>query len=561
MALIFSASASANLKKVRAEGTYVIEHVDQNLQIMYNGYVLVNNTVQLSGQKPDSFLLGFPHAFGSYFVDCLAFDASNTSSTFPVSVNEPLAGKSGYYAIRVDFSGGAPQIFSIDVLFSNRLIIQDGQNASLYALVFPEFPSLTQNANTFNCSISLPKNATYVKGTVANVTYSQQNLPAFAYNLSTLTFYVGNYEMQLFDTDQLNREIAVSEFGDISASDTYYITNRGSFSLSSLSVQLPQGASGVTADDQLGRTMSVPQEVGNDTNRYTLNLSMPIDPTYSTKFIVSYDLPSGTYVKKQSGSNNFAVDMTVFRDLDYYVNDTSVTFVLPEGARIQALSDHIEGSLDIDKGVFQETVVISKEGVMALNGYSFEIDYEYNYIWVAFRPTTWIMALSIAGVLAVVILRRPKAHVQLAVSKATTLVRSEDLRSFVDKYEERMKILTEMDVLEVKARKGRIPRQRYKVQRKTLETRLDSSSRTLEELMGKIHSAGGHYSNLMDQLEVAEAQLREVETNVEAIESRHHRGELSLEAYRKLENDYQKRKERAQTAINGILLRLREEIR
>jgi hypothetical protein len=65
----------------------------------------------------------------------------------------------------------------------------------------------------------------------------------------------------------------------------------------------------------------------------------------------------------------------------------------------------------------------------------------------------------------------------------------------------------------------------------------------------------------MRELEVAETGMNEYEANVKTIETRHSRGELSLEAYRKLLGDYQRRKERSEATIKGILLRLREEIR
>jgi len=99
------------------------------------------------------------------------------------------------------------------------------------------------------------------------------------------------------------------------------------------------------------------------------------------------------------------------------------------------------------------------------------------------------------------------------------------------------------------------------VQRKTLETRLNALSRSLEEIKEKMRAAGGKYADLMRQLEIAETEFNEVEANIKSIEARHSRGELSLEAYRKLLTDYQRRKEKTQTTINGILLRLREEIR
>jgi chromosome segregation ATPase len=125
----------------------------------------------------------------------------------------------------------------------------------------------------------------------------------------------------------------------------------------------------------------------------------------------------------------------------------------------------------------------------------------------------------------------------------------------------RRKILVEIKSLETAVSKGRIPRRRYKVQRKTLETRLTALCRKLDDLRLRLRSAGGRYADLMHQLEVAETEINEVEANIRSIETRHRRGELTLEAYRRLLADYQRRREKAETTINGILLRLREEIR
>jgi chromosome segregation ATPase len=86
-------------------------------------------------------------------------------------------------------------------------------------------------------------------------------------------------------------------------------------------------------------------------------------------------------------------------------------------------------------------------------------------------------------------------------------------------------------------------------------------SRKLDDLKQKLRAAGGRYADLMRQLEVAEAEINEVEANIRSIEARHRRGELSLEAYRKLLGDYERRKGNAETKISGILMRLREEMR
>ena len=66
---------------------------------------------------------------------------------------------------------------------------------------------------------------------------------------------------------------------------------------------------------------------------------------------------------------------------------------------------------------------------------------------------------------------------------------------------------------------------------------------------------------MVKQLDLAEADLNEAEENIKTLESRQSTGEISIETYKKSVGDYQKQRDKAESAINGILLRLREKIR
>jgi hypothetical protein len=59
---------------------------------------------------------------------------------------------------------------------------------------------------------------------------------------------------------------------------------------------------------------------------------------------------------------------------------------------------------------------------------------------------------------------------------------------------------------------------------------------------------------------LAETDLAKAEENIKTLESRLNKGEVSLEVYKRSIGNYQKQREKAESAINGILLRLREKI-
>jgi len=553
--------ASFNIKTVEAANgaDYSIERVNHTIEVMYNGYIFINDTIEITGQAPSDFLIGFPYKYGSNVLRVVAYD---TSEFFPVFLNVPLENRIGFYGVKINFPQGAPQMFTVGFVLSNNLLTQNTLDTNSYTLDFPAYPSLTKSCVICNVSILLPEGAQYVSGTVDAFTYWKENLLAFTYNASQVTFLLFGDEIQTVDIQELKREIRINELSEIEGSDSYRITSNTpkEIKINSTEIILPPNASNPSAQDQFGRRMTEPTLTDEQTNRYKITFTLPLEADKFTRFTVKYRLPS--HYITQEGANNFALAFPLFQNVNYYIEQASVTFVLPEGARI---IDFPEG-MSIARSVFQERITINRQGISYLeNVFPSEnvlrILYEHNPLWLSFRPTLWIWALAVIGCAVAVVWKRPRAPARVAVPTIAVRLRPEYIKSFVDSYEDKRKIILEMESLESRVRKGKIPRRRYKVQRKTLETRLNALSRNLTESKERMRAAGGHYADLMRQLEIAETEINEVEANIKSIEARHSRGELSLEAYRKLLADYQRRKERAGSAINGILIRLREEIR
>jgi hypothetical protein len=563
VAIMILVSLSFTVETVQAQKAtdYTINQVNHEIEVLYNGYIFINDTIQITGNPSDGFLMGFPYKYGSQVLRCVAY---NSSDIFPVTLNVPFENRVGFYGVEIDFPRGTPQAFTVAFILSNNLLTQSVSDPTVYILDFPAYPGLTEKAAACNVSIDLPQGATYVSGTVNASSYSEANLPEFTYSPANVTFSLTGDVMQLFDVKELESEVSISGTAEMEGSDSYYITSKSTASISTIEIILPPNASGPSVQDQFGETLSQPTLTDEKTNRYNITFGSALESYKSTRFIVKYNLPSN--YATQMGTNNFNVTFPLFRNVNYYIEWASVTFVLPEGARISSFNvTLIDSEYSISRGVFQETVTMNRRNISLLEGglpseNVLQIVYDYNPLWLSFRPTLWMWALAIVGCAFAIVWKRPEAPARVALPAVAVRLRPEHVKSFIDSYEEKRKIIFEIESLENRVRKGKIPRRRYKVQRKTLETRLNTLSRNLTESKEKMRAAGGQYMELMQQLEIAETEINEVEANIKSIESRHGRGELSLEAHRKLLSDYQRRKERAETTINGILLRLREEI-
>jgi len=383
-------SASFKVKIVEAtDGEsvgYNIELVNHRIEVLYNGYVLINDTVRINvtGQAPSDFLIGFPYEYDSHVLRCIAY---NESDVFPVSLNVPLENRVGFYGVKVNFPHGTPEVFTVVFVLSNDLIVHD--TSTYYTLSFPAFPSLTKPVTICNVSIVLPEGASYSGGTVGAFDYSENNLPAFTYNASQVIFSLADDKIQVVDVEELKREIRLNEFGEIEGSDTYRIKNKLQIEASFIEIMLPLNASNLRAEDQFGRTMAEPVQTNETRNRYKITFALPLKTNETTRFTVKYHLP-GIYISQEQ-ANKFALNISFFQYVDYYIGQTSVTFVLPEGARILHFEDTLTGDAQsLARNVFQEIVTINRQGIISLDSFNVGIVYEYNSLWLSFRPTLWI---------------------------------------------------------------------------------------------------------------------------------------------------------------------------
>jgi hypothetical protein len=548
------------------ETSYTIQRVDHEVEVMYSGQVIIRDTISISGQLTGDFLIGFPYKYGSYVLKGVAYDEDNV---FPVSLGVQLADRSGFYGAKISFPQGAPQVFTVALILSNRLLTLDS-SAGMYSLDFPAYPSFL--TGVAQCHVDLvfpetPSSITVTKddGEVSTTSFVRQNLPAFTYSPALANFSLASGSLQIINIKELNRQITISPTGEISSFDSYRITNNSPDSLGYLEVGLPLDASNFVVRDEFGRilTADVLSSSGN-TRLVNVTFISSIATSISTKLTAEYDLP-----KISEQIPHFTLSFNLFPDFNYYVETGTVTVVPPEGARfLTPQLSSIGPSSSLMRETFQETLSVSRKGVSKLD-YDvpsedvLQIAYDYNPLWLSFRPAVWMWTLAVVGCVVVAVWRRPKtsAPLRIAAPQASVVLSPDHVKAFTEAYDDKTRINSELKALEVRAQKGRIPRRRYKVQKRSLEVRLDGISKNIADLKKTFRSAGGVYANLVRQLDIAETELVEVEADIKAVEVRHRRGELPLEAYKKSLAAYERRKEKAEASINGILLRIREEIR
>jgi hypothetical protein len=571
---------------------YTITQVDHQIQVLYTGQVIIQDTIHVSGQVTNGFLIGLPATYSDDVLKAVAYDSN---SIFQVSLGVQLGSRSGFYAAEVNFNGQTPSVFTVAFVLSNSLITQI--DTGDFTVNYPAYPSLTQNVGSCDVTLTFPSTPRIIAitksdGTVDTENYATQNLPAYTYSPGSATVQVVNGTIQLADITQLNRQISIDPTGQVSASDTYTIANNSTDSMASFFLDVPASASNVVVKDETGTALTIGSSSGTNVLKENATLVTPVSTGQSTILTASYNLPSATIQGSQYTLSNF----NLFPDLNYYVDQVSVTFNPPAGATIitPKLSS-LDASSTLTRSGFQDTLTIIRNGISDLDyilpqGSNVQFSYSYNPVWVSFMPTLWLSLVAVIGCVgAVVYQKRKPGEKERAVTRKATVstpkptyvasegqmksaeprtvaatgqhITGENIREFTDSYEDKKRLNAEMKSLDVRAQKGKIPRRQYKVQRRAIEVRLETLSRNTSRMKEILRSSGSAYSDLVKQLDSVEEDLAEAEEDIKNLEDQQSRGEISIEAYKRTIEGYQKRRDKAESTLNGILLRLREKAR
>jgi len=570
---------------------YSITQVNHQVTVMYSGQVVIQDTIHVSGQVTDGFLIGMPFTYSTDILKAVAYDSNNV---FQVNLGVQLGNQSGFYGAEVNFNGTSPSVFTVAFVLSSSLFTYD-QVTGGYMLDFPAYPSLTQNVAICNVTITLPSAPTSITiaksdGVVNSENYVVQNLPAYTYSPTSAAIQIADGTIQLTDISQLNRQITIDPTGKVTASDSYTIINNSTSTMSAFVLDLPKNAANIVVKDETGTVLTTSiSSTSTDILLDNATLTTPISSGQSVIITASYNLPSATI----QGSQYTLSDFKLFPYFNYYVDHATFTFNPPEGATIitPQLSS-LDSSSALTRGTFQDTLTITRDGISYVD-YSLpesntvQFSYNYNPVWVSFRPTLWVSLAAVIGCVGAVVYkkrkpsekapiktRREKLSTPKPTPKLTTATLPEQVKSgepmtsqritpenlieFTEAYDDRKRLNAEIRSLDARAQKGKMPRRQYKVQRRAIEIRLETLTRNISRLKDAFRSSGSAYTDLIKQLDSAEEDLTEAENNIKNLESQQNKGEISIETYKKNSADYQKRKDKAESTINGILLRLRE---
>jgi hypothetical protein len=560
--------------------------IDHTVKILQAGSVAINDTVQLSAKQNTTlteYPLGFPYGYKYRLAYVSAFNSSNPAQIYNVSLDTGLGNNIGFYGVTVIFPQGGVQLrvgkpfrFTVVFVFSDVVISSTYTYLSetvppkritspILTVNYPMFPSLLQNASVANVTVTTPPGTVWEGssgsfnfkeslGTSQVVNFISRSLPALTYAPGWFNFSVSSGSIyQLVTIDNLERHAEIDGQGNILIKDAYTITNHMPQSVASFYPSLPPGASDVTAYDSQGNSIAATL-VDKNTTTYSLSFGFSVNQRESTQFAISYFLPLGNYTDK-TGNSGFDLNIPVAGGLNSVVGKLTFEISLPMGASIKDYPSIKQ--YDLQNDVLQQRIILTAYNVSSLNNINLHLSYVYSVFWASFSPTLWMTTIVAVGIVIAIFWRaKPTASIPVP----SVAAKPQTLKALVSSYEERTKAALELESLERQVQKGRLPRRRYKIRKRMLESQISRLDRELADLKQRAKSMGPRYTEIFKDLEIAEAELEGIEAEERRATARYRAGAYTLDAYRRMQEQYNKRRERAKTTIEGALLRLSEGI-
>jgi len=534
-------------------------HIENSGTLVMNDTVTLSSSVNQNVQSLDNFQIGFPSEYKNNLAYFFAYDSSGRlGSTLDNSVDE-----TGFSWIKISFSktvdvsGGNSYVFNVIYVFSGLATM----NLTVFHVDFSTYPTLKVEAAFCNVTIMLPVRADLIAVSPffsnrtldsRRILYTEQSpLGAYA-NVSSWVEFT-RYGFQLFDVEEWRREIKIDGLGGFVVTDFYQITKRSDEKMDTLSFVLPSNATDVSVQDVYG-TYTQTRITVKDYEKYVevkVYLRDALKTSKKIKLLIVYKLPFWEYVI-QRGWQDYTLNFSLTRPDNWVVKRFTATVSLPEGAVFRNSS---KTPYHLEKENFLVKVKFTGYNITRFHEQNIRLEYQYLILWASFRPTLWMgtFVAILGGIFFIRKAFKPTTIIAVHIS-------SEVLRKFVDTYEEKRRIEQELESLAQQVRKGKISRRRYRLRKSSLDGRLLGLEKSLSRLKKEIAAAGRDYSERMKQLETAEAEIETLNRDIERVETRFRRRELSAEARRKLLDEYNRIKEQAENTIAEILLRLREEI-
>ncbi len=334
------------------------------------------------------------------------------------------------------------------------------------------------------------------------------------------------------------------------------ITNKGTADLTSLTFIVPSDAYEFTAEDHLGYISGVvdTETVVQGFKDITINLLLNryrVTSNNKCSFTFKFKLPI-TASRVVQGDTRNALFIDVFRVVrnPWVMRNVEVRVALPQASSIDfGLLNSKPEAVDSQNGVQQ--LIYRQSAVAAESSKVVTIMYEYSTLAMQTRPL--IIAL-VVGLVAMflIIARKVAMRIEQPVLAVSAEIPVESLKDFTGIFEEKVAAYFDLDTLNEDFQRRKIKKREYQIKVDDLTRRIKVLDNQVRPSKRKLVEFGGRFREIIDELDLLEAERQSVQDSLITLERRYKDGQIkSRVAYEQLYENYAVRLRKIQSSIDS----------
>ena len=558
----------------------VITDMFRNVTISGYGLVIFEDSLSIknSNSNPiNSILVGIPLAYSE---DIIFLEATGISKNTLLTERLNMIMKDyEMYAIYFDSPLLPHQTKSINFIhqYKNLLSYQQLNTQYIYftGLVYPVLPYRSEGE--INAHFYVPEGSNDIAGGwgieyaeekfvlygIAGVEQQigESSLEPFLENLNDLkliTITFSHEQISKMEVKETNREIFISPWGIIRVNEELTIENLGLLATSSIILNVPYNAKEIYVSDDIGEILGVGIRLSGNSKSKQVLIDLSVNrvrmlPNSMYRFKIRYFLPFEDYTSINWFQESIKIDLySTF--YEYLGNQQSIKIIIDGCLSVDYITEDPEA---INRADGTTTLFYSSNTVSPEERRIIQFTFTIDYFDLLLRPILIILIISLIASVYVLTIKTRKKDYGIPILKREFIPLSE-IREYCALYEEKNALILEIRQTEEDAK-------RKKIAKKNLKNILNKNTSKIDEIQKEILpfkriliEPGRVFENIVKRLDVLEAERFSIKDSLNLLESRYKRGRLpSRAAYRKLSDDFKKKRKKIDRSIDKYLQQLR----
>lgn len=326
----------------------------------------------------------------------------------------------------------------------------------------------------------------------------------------------------------------------------------------SFKVALPPGSEFLRVFDSIANlTRSSITKPTNTTHPGSLEVRLRyhLEEGDTYQFFLEYRIPLDYHQLVLQTGQVFLFDP--YFEEPWLIRNQITEFILPSGSWLQGIP---VGSETTIAPTGQYSIRFHAANVTSLHQSEIDFFYVYPILPALARPMIFFVVIGAACLVYIAARRVSYFREEEEIIAVVPEVDPAILDEFCTFYGEKIALLLQTERLEQTMLQGKVSKPRYRKEKKNFERKLRAIDRELENRSQPLLEAGGKYESAVRQLELLEAERVSSIEALHALEQRYRQKRITAQVHQKLRKDIQKRRDRAVSRMDRILLNLREEI-